>query len=93
MSGRWPVVEIIAESLSQHDEKHVLLTLLSGIRVIKIKNTLSKIILPSLQSNLIFVKRRSRAVQESTKLLYTSAPGDIYNVILYLTQHFTDQDP
>jgi hypothetical protein len=26
MSGRWPVVKIIAESLSQHDEKHVLPT-------------------------------------------------------------------
>jgi hypothetical protein len=32
MSGRRPVV-IIAESLSQHDEKHVVPTPLSGIRV------------------------------------------------------------
>jgi hypothetical protein len=32
-SGRRPVVKIIAESLSQHDEKHVVLTPLSGIRV------------------------------------------------------------
>jgi hypothetical protein len=33
MSGRRPVVKIIAESLSQHDEKHVVPTLLSGIRI------------------------------------------------------------
>jgi hypothetical protein len=33
MSGRRPVVKIIAESLSQHDEKHVVPTPLSGIRV------------------------------------------------------------
>jgi hypothetical protein len=32
-SGRRPVVKIIAESLSQHDEKHVVPTPLSGIRV------------------------------------------------------------
>jgi hypothetical protein len=32
-SGRQPVVKIIAESLSQHDEKHVVPTPLSGIRV------------------------------------------------------------
>jgi hypothetical protein len=31
--GRQPVVKIIAESLSQHDEKHVVPTPLSGIRV------------------------------------------------------------
>jgi hypothetical protein len=31
-SGRRPVVKIIAESLSQHDEKHVVPTPLSGIR-------------------------------------------------------------
>jgi hypothetical protein len=31
-SGRRPVVKIIAESLSQHDEKHVVRTPLSGIR-------------------------------------------------------------
>jgi hypothetical protein len=31
--GRRPVVKIIAESLSQHDEKHVVPTPLSGIRV------------------------------------------------------------
>jgi hypothetical protein len=30
---RRPVVKIIAESLSQHDEKHVVPTPLSGIRV------------------------------------------------------------
>jgi hypothetical protein len=33
MSGRRPIVKIIAESLSQHDEKHVVPTSLSGIRV------------------------------------------------------------
>jgi hypothetical protein len=33
MSGRRPVVKIIAESLTQHDEKHVIPTPLSGIRV------------------------------------------------------------
>jgi hypothetical protein len=32
-SGRRPVVKIIAESLSQHDGKHVVPTPLSGIRV------------------------------------------------------------
>jgi hypothetical protein len=32
-SGRRPVVKIIAESLSQHDKKHVVPTPLSGIRV------------------------------------------------------------
>jgi hypothetical protein len=32
-SGRRPVVKIIAESLSQHDEKQVVPTPLSGIRV------------------------------------------------------------
>jgi hypothetical protein len=32
-SSRRPVVKIIAESLSQHDEKHVVPTPLSGIRV------------------------------------------------------------
>jgi hypothetical protein len=32
-SGRRPVVKIIAESLSQHDENHVVPTPLSGIRV------------------------------------------------------------
>jgi hypothetical protein len=32
-SDRRPVVKIIAESLSQHDEKHVIPTPLSGIRV------------------------------------------------------------
>jgi hypothetical protein len=31
--SRRPVVKIIAESLSQHDEKHVVPTALSGIRV------------------------------------------------------------
>jgi hypothetical protein len=31
--SRRPVVKIIAESLSQHDEKHVVPTPLSGIRV------------------------------------------------------------
>jgi hypothetical protein len=36
MSGRRPVVKIIAEYLSQHDEKHVLPTLLTGIRVGKL---------------------------------------------------------
>jgi hypothetical protein len=33
MSGRRPVVKTIAESLSQHDEKHVVPTPLSGKRV------------------------------------------------------------
>jgi hypothetical protein len=33
VSGRWPVVKIIAESLSQRDEKHVVPTPLSGLRV------------------------------------------------------------
>jgi hypothetical protein len=33
MSARRPVVKIVAESLSQHDEKHVVPTLLSGIRL------------------------------------------------------------
>jgi hypothetical protein len=37
MSGKRPVVKIIAESLSQYDEKHVVLTPLSGIRVGKRK--------------------------------------------------------
>jgi hypothetical protein len=39
-----PVVKIIAEALSQHDEKHVVPTTLSGIRVGKenIKNRKSK---------------------------------------------------
>jgi hypothetical protein len=32
-SGRRQIVKIIAESLSQHDEKHVVPTPLSGIRV------------------------------------------------------------
>jgi WD40 repeat protein len=32
-SGRRPVVKIIAESLSQHDEKRVVPTPLSGIRI------------------------------------------------------------
>jgi hypothetical protein len=32
-SGRRPVVKITAESLSQHDEKHVVPTPLGGIRV------------------------------------------------------------
>jgi hypothetical protein len=32
-SGRRPVVNIIAESLSQHDEKHVVPTPFSGIRI------------------------------------------------------------
>jgi hypothetical protein len=32
-SGRRPFVKIIAESLSQHDEKHIVPTPLSGIRV------------------------------------------------------------
>jgi hypothetical protein len=32
-SGRRPVVKIIAESLSQHDENHVVPTPLSGIGV------------------------------------------------------------
>jgi hypothetical protein len=32
-SSRRPVVKIIVESLSQHDEKHVVPTPLSGIRV------------------------------------------------------------
>jgi hypothetical protein len=36
-SARRPVVKIIAESLSQHDEKYVLPTPLSGIRVGKRK--------------------------------------------------------
>jgi hypothetical protein len=35
---RRPVVTIIAESLSQHDEEHVVPTPLSGIRVGKRKN-------------------------------------------------------
>jgi hypothetical protein len=34
------VVKIIAESLSQHDEKHVVLTPLSGIKVGKRKNVM-----------------------------------------------------
>jgi hypothetical protein len=36
-SGRRPVVKIIVESLSQHDEKNVVPISLSGIRVGKIK--------------------------------------------------------
>jgi hypothetical protein len=32
-SGMRPVVKVIAESLSQHDEKHVVPTPLSGVRV------------------------------------------------------------
>jgi hypothetical protein len=32
MSGRQAVVIVVAESLSQHDEKHVVPTLLSRIR-------------------------------------------------------------
>jgi hypothetical protein len=32
-AGRWPIVKIIAESLSQHDKKHFVPTSLSGIRV------------------------------------------------------------
>jgi hypothetical protein len=40
-SGRRPVVKIIAESLSQHDEKHVVPTPLSGIRVGKRKDIIS----------------------------------------------------
>jgi hypothetical protein len=39
MSGRRPVVNIVAESLSQRDEKHVVPTPLNGLRVGK-KNTL-----------------------------------------------------
>jgi hypothetical protein len=35
MSGRRPVVKMIAESLSQHDKKHVVPTPRSGIRVRK----------------------------------------------------------
>jgi hypothetical protein len=37
MSGRRPVVKIVGESLSQHDEKHVVPTPLNGIRVGKRK--------------------------------------------------------
>jgi hypothetical protein len=33
MSGRRPVVKIIAVSSSQHDEKHIVPTPLGGIRV------------------------------------------------------------
>jgi hypothetical protein len=49
-TGRRPVVKIIAESLSQHDEEHttVVLTLLSGIRVGKRKN-----------SNIIFIIQKN----------------------------------
>jgi hypothetical protein len=32
-AGKRPVVKIVAESLSQHDEKHVVSTTLSGIKV------------------------------------------------------------
>jgi hypothetical protein len=35
-SGRRPVVKIMAEPLSQHDEKHVVPTPLSGIKVRKL---------------------------------------------------------
>jgi hypothetical protein len=38
MLGRQPAVKIIAESLSQHDEKHVVPTPLSGVRVGKREN-------------------------------------------------------
>jgi hypothetical protein len=41
MSGRRPVVNIVAESLSQHEEKHVVTTLLSGVRVGKRKKVQS----------------------------------------------------
>jgi hypothetical protein len=37
-SGRRPVVKTIAESLSHHDENHVIPTPLSGIRVGKKRN-------------------------------------------------------
>jgi hypothetical protein len=37
-SGRRPVIKTIAESLSQHDEKHVVPTLLSGLRIREIKS-------------------------------------------------------
>jgi hypothetical protein len=33
--SRWPVAKIIGESLSKHDEKHVVPTPLSGIHFIK----------------------------------------------------------
>jgi hypothetical protein len=37
MSGRQPIVKIIAKSLSQHDKKHFVPTPLSGIRAEKRK--------------------------------------------------------
>jgi hypothetical protein len=40
VSVRWPVVKTIAESLSQHDEKHVVPTPPSGIRVRKRREVL-----------------------------------------------------
>jgi hypothetical protein len=42
-SGRRPVVKLIVESLSQHDEKHVVPDPLSVIRVEKIKKKKKKI--------------------------------------------------
>jgi hypothetical protein len=43
MSGRRPVVKIFAESLSQDDERHVVPTPLSGIRVIhNLQNIVAK---------------------------------------------------
>jgi hypothetical protein len=50
MSGRWPVVKIIGESLLQHDEKRVVPTPLSGIRVGKRRRqqiTINIIYMPS----------------------------------------------
>jgi hypothetical protein len=51
MSGRQPVVKIIAESLS-HDEKHVVPTPLSGIRVGgRISETMTNLDIVSLRSD------------------------------------------
>jgi hypothetical protein len=44
MSGRRPVVKIIAQSLSQHDENPVVPTPLSGIRIGRRRNLLSELI-------------------------------------------------
>jgi hypothetical protein len=41
VSGRRPVVKIIPESLSKHDEKYAVPTPLSGIRVGKRKKNMS----------------------------------------------------
>jgi hypothetical protein len=78
-SGRWPVVKIITESLSQHDEKHVVPTPLSGIRVGRRRSVVLNVIVKFLFNTVLKLKGGETtfsARQTQNKIIATHYSGN-----------------